>query len=84
MSPGANTIWARSVAKFTLTCATPGWPAKARSTRPEQLAQVMPVMPQSITQASGAGWASGWVMVLLFSLWRGPLDLRCIKLIYNA
>jgi hypothetical protein len=44
----------------------------------------MPVMPQSITQASGVGFGLGWVMVLLFSLWRWPLDLRCIKLIYNA
>jgi hypothetical protein len=72
MAPGANAMWARSVAKFTLTCATPGWPAKARSTRPEQLAQVMPSIPQSKTQASGVGVSAGWFMFVILALALAP------------
>ena len=39
---------ARSVARFTAAVATPGTRASARSTRPAQEAQVMPVMSMSI------------------------------------
>ena len=44
---------ARSVARFTVASCTPGTLRSARSTRPTQLAQVMPPMPRSTDESTG-------------------------------
>jgi hypothetical protein len=51
----STSTWARSLARLTVAFFTPGTLRNARSTRPAQLAQVMPVMGKS--NVSGLGIA---------------------------
>ena len=64
-SGGVNCTRADSVARFTVACCTPGTLPRARSTRPEQLAQVMPPMDKSSVcggaKAAGSGTKAGAV-----------------------
>ena len=66
-SGSATCTRADSVARFTVASCTPGTLRSARSTRPEQLAQVMPPMDRSTSWVAPApGVEEGKAAVVVF------------------
>ncbi len=66
-------ISAVSVARFTAAARTPGTAFRARSTRPAQEAQVMPVMGRAtVVSRRGAVMVRPLLMVGTFLIWTFP------------